>query len=630
MLIIDTETGLIKPGRLAPPLVCLQFAIDDGDVVVAVEGVDPMRELLGELLNSELIVGHNVAYDLLVIGRQYPDLMPAIFAAYREGRVTDTQVREKLIAIANGNMWQVRGAGWSLETLAKRHKYPKGKDSKDPWRLRYMELLGIPFQKWPAEAKSYAVKDVEATRWVYIKQCLKKGLTDIGPVSPDEAHQARAAWAMHLISAAGVMTDEEAIRTFEESERKQFMKDKDILYSLGFLDPSTGKRKMKVARERMIRVMESLGDEPKLTETGQIALDEESCEKSGDPLLQAYQRYGSRQNLLTRIQALKFGIDEPINPYFDSLMETGRTSCAKGRPGAPTHGYQIQNMRRVHGERECFRAAAGNVFIASDYDKFELCTLAEVCLQVVGYSRLAEVIKDGLDPHLAFAANMIGWPYEEALKVYKSENHPKHEVIAEARQLSKVADFGYPGGMGAGSFRDYARGYGVQLSDDQAEELLQGWHDAWPEMSGYFDWISEHEWREGRRKDFVVRVTDVVQIFSKRLRSNITYTTACNTFFQGLAADAAKEAAFDLVEACELGELRAWKVWAFIHDEFIAEGPEEDCDRAGKVIQRIMVDAAQRWIPDVPVNASPAAMYAWSKKAKPVYKDGKLVPWKPV
>jgi DNA polymerase I-like protein with 3'-5' exonuclease and polymerase domains len=182
--------------------------------------------------------------------------------------------------------------------------------------------------------------------------------------------------------------------------------------------------------------------------------------------------------------------------------------------------------------------------------------------------------------------------------------------------------------MGAQSFRGYARGYGVQITEEKAEELLDGWHSAWPEMADYFGWINELEWRDGQRKDRAVRVTDVTQLYSKRHRANITYTTACNSLFQGLAADAAKQAAFALVEACELGELQGWKVWNFIHDEFILEGPEEDCDRAAKVVQRIMVEQAQKWVPDVPIHASPAAMYRWSKKAKPVYENGKLVPWK--
>jgi len=624
VLTLDAETFLIAPGLLAPPLVCVQFAIDDGPVIVAVEGVDPMHDLLGVLLQQSLIVGHNIAYDMLVIGRQYPDLMPAVFAAYREDRVSDTMVREKLLTIANGDMWSKRGQGWSLATLAER--YGIEKDADDPWRLKYGRLLNIPFLHWPPAAQLYAVKDIVATRHVYLQQ--SGGTPD--EVSLDEYNQARGAWAMHLISAAGVQTAEDAIEEFETRERTQFEKDKTILHQHGYLDPSDGTRKVSRAQTRMVEVMTALGDTPKLTDKGHICLDEEACKESNDTMLLTYQRYGSRQSLLTRIQSLKHGIEAPLNPYFDSLIETGRTSCAKGREGGATHGYQIQNMRRAAGERECFMADAGSVFLACDYDSFELGTLAQVCLWVVGHSRLAEVIRAGLDPHLAFAANMLGIEYKKALTIYENLKHRRHGEVSRARQLSKIANFGYPGGMGAQSFRSYARGYGVTLTADEAEELLDGWFDAWPEMGNYFMWIRNQPWRQGYRKDKVVRVTDVNQLLSKRRRANITYTTACNTFFQGLAADAAKAAAFALVQATELGSLREWKTWAFIHDEFILEGPEEDADRAAKEVQRIMIEAAQPWIPDVPVRASPCLMRNWSKKARPAFRDGKLIPWEDV
>jgi DNA polymerase-1 len=286
-------------------------------------------------------------------------------------------------------------------------------------------------------------------------------------------------------------------------------------------------------------------------------------------------------------------------------------------------------MRRVVGERECFVPEAGNVFMASDYDSFELCTLAQCCLWMVGFSRLAEVLREGRDPHLAFGAQMLGLSYEDALTIYKNPKHPRRAEVKRARQGSKIADFGYPGGMSAQSFRDYARGYKLFLSYDEAEELLEGWHVNWPEMEHYFRWIKNLRWRDGRRKDRLVQVTDIVQFASERKRANITYTVTCNTYFQGLASDGAKDAAFQLVQAVELGSLRGWKVWNFIHDEFLLEGPEEDAHRAALEVQRIMCEAAQKWVPDIPIKASPALMRRWHKAAEPVYENGILVPWEP-
>jgi len=617
VVFFDTETGLIRPGVLAPPLVCVQLALDDGEVVIAVEGVDPVHDVCRAILQEEMIVGHNVAYDLLVIGRQYPDLFPDIFRAYRESRVSDTIVREKLIRIARGDMWRLRNAGWSLETLVKR--YGGVKDSRDPWRLRYMELLGIPANRWPFEAYLYAIHDVEATRQVYLAQSQDY-------VSPDEARQVRAAWTMHLISAAGVHTDLGAIVAFEEAERELYERDKWTLVCAGLVD-SAGKRNVKVAQQKMKEVMEADGRSVKLTGKGGVSLDEEACNESGSELLQAYQRYGSRKNLLTRIQGLKFGVTELINPRFDSLVETGRTSCTKGSKGGPTHGYQIQNMRREVGERECFIPDPGNIILACDYDTMELRTLAQVCVWVVGWSRLAEAIREGLDPHLALAATILGMDYKTAEQIYHDLSHSMHARVVEVRQVSKVANFGFPGGMVARTFRSYAKGFGIDLTEDEAERLYDGWHEQWREMASYFEYIRSLTAVESVRKDRLVQVRSIEQLASKRIRSNITYTITCNGFFQGLAADAAKDAGFVLVQACELGELQGWRCWNFVHDEYILQGPEHDGDRAAKVVQRIMTDQAQAWLPDVPVSCTPVLMRRWSKKASPVYVDGKLVPW---
>ena len=608
MITLDTETDLISPGLLAPPLACVQFAIDDGPVAVAVVGVDPVEELLDTILDHDLC-GHNVAYDLLVIARQYPKLNAKVLKAYRESRVTDTILREKLKRIDNDSLWKVRS--FSLQEVAKSYGFTK--DSNDPWRLRYSELRGVPFVQWPEEAKRYAAHDVEVTRDVYKSQ----------PSSPDEHRQARAAYFLHVIGANGVHTDPEAVAAFEEIVQAQYMKDRMAL-AKGGLVKIDGSRSTKAAQGLMMRTLEAAGLEVPRTKTGQVSLDEDACDLAATPLLSAYQRYGSHQSLMTRLQGLKHPI---INPRFNSLVETGRTSCSQGSESSPTHTYQIQNMRRVEGERECFVPAPGNVFVACDYDAFELAALAQVCIDTVGHSELAEAIRRDLDPHLAMAAKALREPYEDLVKIKKDSTHPRHKAIKEARQGSKIANFGYPGGMGARSFVAYARSYGLTLDFDQAEELKASWHGAWPEMRAYLDFISKHKFVKVRRGDKSIDVTTVTQLRSDRVRGGVTYTAACNSLFQGLAADAAKAAGWALLEACEAGSLKGWSMWNFVHDEFLLEGPEDDAARAALEVQRIMQEAAQEWMPDVPVRASAALMRRWTKAAEPVYRDGQLIPW---
>lgn len=104
----DTETSLIRPGRIAPPLSCLSFQVASVGGAAGVPSLfsdlDDVRIIFTDWLKDPRVtlVGHNVAYDLAVIGAEWPELVPAIFQAYDEDRVTDTRSRQKLLDIAGG------------------------------------------------------------------------------------------------------------------------------------------------------------------------------------------------------------------------------------------------------------------------------------------------------------------------------------------------------------------------------------------------------------------------------------------------------------------------------------------------------------------------------------------------
>lgn len=613
---IDTETHLIQPGLLAPPPVCLQFAIDDGPVTVVVMGVDPVEELLEQMLQDATVVGQNLAYDTLVLMRWCPALIPAWLRAYDEDRCTCTIVREKLIHIRKGALKQVRG--FSLEALSERYGGPP-KHGDDPWRLRYSELEGQPFDTWSRDAQAYAMGDVTALRHVYQAQ------EDPGP---DEYRQARAALAMHNIGANGIWTDRESVELYEAEVNTQYLADQSILAEHRLVRAS-GSKDTKLAKARMEAACGRLGVEPRRTEKGNIQLDDTATLLSGDEVLRAYSRYSSAQTQRSRVEALKHGYDTPLNPYFDPLKETGRTSCRMATPGAPTNGAQMQNMTRVEGERECFIGEEGEVFIATDIDGCEQSALAQVCLWTVGHSELAKAINTGVDTHVLMASQILGSTYEDTLARYRAGD----KEAVSMRQRAKAANFGFPGGLGAGTFIAYAAGYGVTLTKDKALDLKEGWKRTWPEMVDYFDYITEqHRWYETGQQDQngrAVSYTTVTQLGSERVRGRCSFTSACNTYFQGLAADGAKDAAWELFKAEQPGgTLEGWKAWNFIHDEFLHRGPRSDVDRAAREVKRIMTEAMARWMPDVPPGASPTAMHRWSKKAKTTYNDaGELIPW---
>jgi DNA polymerase-1 len=79
---------------------------------------------------------------------------------------------------------------------------------------------------------------------------------------------------------------------------------------------------------------------------------------------------------------LRMGVEFPIHTRFD-IVETGRTSSS---------GPNVQNIRRLPGIRECFVPRDGWWFMQADYPGLELKTLAQVCIWLLGQSRLAEVL----------------------------------------------------------------------------------------------------------------------------------------------------------------------------------------------------------------------------------------------
>jgi DNA polymerase I-like protein with 3'-5' exonuclease and polymerase domains len=298
--------------------------------------------------------------------------------------------------------------------------------------------------------------------------------------------------------------------------------------------------------------------------------------------------------------------------------------------------------------RECFIPRSGWVFGFVDYSGLELCTLAQVCLDVLGRSEMAEALRRGEDLHLALGADMLGISYEEA----KSRSKTGDQEIKFYRQQAKPANFGFPGGMGPESFREYSEVYGITLTSFQAQELKDAWFRKWPEMRDYFRWIT----RLTEQTDPTTGNTrPIAQIRSGRLRGGATYCAACNGFFQGLAADGAKEALWLVARECYLE--RPWakvpdpvsgkthnertplfgcRPSLFIHDEIGLEipypaGGEAAASASVERLSAVMVAAMKRWVPDVPIKAEPVMVRRWFKGAEVVRReDGVILPSKPV
>lgn len=671
-LAFDTETALITDDCLTPPLTCVSYAYgDQSGVLDHVEGVAWFREILKTTAQDKnFLVGHNVAFDMAVMMAEDPSLTPLIFDAYNSGNVLDTKLLAQLRDIEIGRFEKK----YNLAVLIQRF-FGVVLD-KTTYRLGYGELRGVPLDTWDPGERQYVIDD---SRWTL-------ALADHIGRQTGDSEQSQGAWALHLMSCRGLATDPEqvmrmddkfhtkldeltkflvsknflrvtpsrikenkeqvqnyvlealgeraaktpkgAIKTTEKvlkmcsnplldtlvkykKEAKKgevSLQDQELLLKLGLIEtiPESVSKDMKVIREAVAMAYQDHFLELPRTEKGEISTSVDTLKESRDEDLMKISDYTHTEKMLsTYIDAFK---KPKIMPRYNPLVSTGRTSSYKPN---------VQNIPRESGLRDCFVPRDGFYFVACDYDTLELRTLAQTCLTLFGKSQLAQAFWDGLDPHLWLGAMLAGVSYEHALK---NKKEPK---IKFYRQLAKIANFGYPGGLGALSFVSYAAGYGVTLTPEEAQDLKNKWLQAWPEMELYFIYVNQCIEEQGQ----------IALPMSGRVKGDIKFTQAANYLFQGAAADGAKEACYRVAEACynkPENPLYGCHPVAFIHDEILAEVLIQKAHEASEELSRIMCEAMKKFCPDIPITAGPALMDRWMKEADEVRdENGRLVLWTP-
>lgn len=680
LVAFDFETHLIKKGHMiAPKPVCLSwsrghdltspegfeaYAAERLDVVEGREGCwlpsaglvarEGAREILARLLADPevILIGHNVAFDVVVSIAEWPELARLWLDAYDAGRVACTMTRQALIDVAVGQLKFRPGgrrADRSLAGLVELY-FNEELPKEDTWRERYSHLDGVPISAWPKDAVDYPLRDAAETIRVYHAQerFAEGGAT---PLVPREEHhrQARSALWLAVMASWGVRTDGERVDALRKAltaqidevyaalrrdgspeKLRKIYGDHHLDVPLDLTSPTgivraDGSKDMKVLADRVAAAYLARGELYPRTPKGGVSTSAEALAESGDPDLMLLGKALSHMSVLNKdVPAYEKGRTYPICAHWNSLLESGRTSCS---------GPNLQNPPRKGGARECVVPRAGFLLASCDYDAIELRALAQACLHLVGHSALAEAFRRGQDPHLRLGARILKIGFDEAAALYAAGD----TNIADARQLAKVPNFGFPGGLGAESFVAYAHAADEKFKRlvdvDYARKLRDDWFSEWPEMAAYFDHVSN---QTGMGSG------EIYQLYSGRRRGDVTFTQACNSYFQGLTADGAKAAGWALLRECLLGDdslgnlggarspLWGSRVVLFIHDEFILEVPEARASSAARRLAEVMQAKMQAWLPDVPVTCGPVLARRWYKGAKAKEIDGELVPVRPV
>lgn len=272
----DTETHLVQPGLLAPPLVIGSVAnADRAEVLTTVEAREEFRSIISD--PATVIGGANITYDFGVHAADDPSLVDLIFQTLEEGRAIDTHILEPLHDNARGRMFQdERGQPfnrYSLAMLETRYLgIDRSEEKKNGWRLKYALLDGVdpeagtwdpekatPLSEYPDDAIGYPRRDARGTYDVLMRQLGLAGFKehDYGPDTKCKLcgaeidfgnsecpkgqlaprfnlqcvqEEMRAAWFLHLACLWGMRTDPvmvpevvaDIVRKHEESRRTYF------------------------------------------------------------------------------------------------------------------------------------------------------------------------------------------------------------------------------------------------------------------------------------------------------------------------------------------------------------------------------------------------------------------------
>lgn len=688
-LAFDTETALIRPALMAPPMTCLTWQRPGHEP--RIDHVNDALPRIRSWLNdpATLLVGHFTAYDTTVICAEFPELVPAVFAAYRANRITCTKIRQQLLDIAGGvfrgrlgdkGRWITHK--YDLADLSKRHL---GKVlEKDAWRLRYAEFRDISLSQWVtrarelqlaaipraaelrtvlteeaiAECKSldaliadspegvirYPLDDAAATLGVYLAQ--EKHADYLA----DQYRQTYAQFVLYLSSAWGLRTHGPGVESLRIELDEAYRELEEVFQGLGYIRPD-GTRDMKRIKRLMIDTCRENGLPLRRTDGHEqcalgdaceehVSLDSDACEAVAlaDPTcdLADYAELVALKKMLSNdVKMLAAGVTYPVHTRYD-FAETGRTTSSKPNiqnlsAGIVKNKDSTAQRLRVN-VRQAFIPRPGKVFAQADFPQLELYTLAQCCVSWLGFSELGTTLNAGIDPHLLLGAKTLGISYEAAAATKVNGKFPKE--INHARSIGKVFNFGKPGGMGNKKFQIWARKtYGVSLTIEQLEQYTAQWHELFPEMRQYFARVNALFSDDNER-------ASVVTLFTERHRGGATYCACCNNGFQALGVDCAKAAMCLVAEAeyCDTASpLYGSRTVAMVHDEFIAETDDTaGASAAAFELARLMTVGANRYLPDVPIpmaKMEPTLMRVWSKEAKQVWacegNERRLIPWAP-
>lgn len=572
---IDTETTVAPFHTRDHQLVTFQAYNGKEAVFVLPEDIGWFLDLH----KQSIFVIQRATFDITVL-IQYSN-WKYWFHKIDNGLVRDTSILYTLLTLA------VIGStpdSSSLETICDvllNRKIEKGVE-----RVTFGQYLGKPLSEISDAHKRYAMDDVIHTYDAYIVLLKKIKMHDTEGTLLSHDIQVKGAIGLDEIFKNGIGFDHEQKKKVLDNLDKELTILAKKLAMWGWIKGKKGNKQV------VFDVIKDLGFADKLPRTAKS----KELDTSKDALksythfsfIKDFLRYQYLDKQGTFIRKIK---DERIHPEYKTIVNTGRVSCS----GKRTNSCNFQQLPKVGGIKQCFIPKPGHVFVEIDYSALELVTLAQVLTKLYGHSDLASTINSGLCPHVVTAGKIYG------KNIGKGTKEEPGDVLDTERQFAKIANFGFPANMAPATFVDYCRGYGIDnMTLEESARIKEGFKAAFSEMESYYYSMTGLAdgtmkfWNEEKgiwdNKDTFLHTT-----LTGRKKAKSTYTAYLNAGFQGLAADGAKLALYNIFKA-------GYTVVGFVHDSIVVEVPIEQAEHALKDVSEIMIDQMKVVTPDIRVG----------------------------
>jgi DNA polymerase I-like protein with 3'-5' exonuclease and polymerase domains len=336
---------------------------------------------------------------------------------------------------------------------------------------------------------------------------------------------------------------------------------------------------------------------PVNADTGKFTLNQIALSEfdSQDPTLNLYRERAKIETRLEHVDKLIDNVNPVTHRIHSGYNQFGANSGRFTSSGSPkvaktktktVFGVNIQQIPRSKDFREIFTATKGFKLVICDWAQIELRLGAEL----INIPQMKKAFNENIDLHI-LTASLI---YKKDIK----------EVTKEERQDGKTLNFALQYGMGFRKYKTYAAQSGKIISLSEAKVAHAAFHAAYPRL---------REWHQER----AALVADGwaftrTACGRRRLLSYDDATMMCsaNTLIQGSGADILKIA---IAELNQYLNDEAYMV-ACVHDEIVLEVIEHKAEGYKNLLEKIMVEAAQKVLKTVPSVADANVGDSWAAK----------------